>query len=250
MTTLPNQTELLELPAPSGWSAFLLKQQLPIEDADDLLRYRQAVTTLMERIPAFLEPHPEEVLLLFERLRPGKEINAMKGNARLWMPEFGVGIWLDREPPTTWTAEEFLDAAPGTLRTVIERVVRVQREPVAQASAWRLLLGSGALLRVSAETAGDFVTGATGMLQPTISDSSLTSFPFYVPLLGAESLINMSPAYDQPLGEHLPAVSAYVRESVEDGGMLFVVRQTPEAIWKNLLHAPLDMNVVRITLDE
>ncbi len=236
-----------EVAAPPGWSALLFKQQLPVEDEEDLLAYREAVADLMARLPAFAEVHPEEVLLLFERLRPGKEVQSLQSNARGWLPEFGVGIWLDQKPPTTWTEDEFADAAPGTLRPVIERVVRIQRDPTAQLSAWRTLLGSGALIRVSCSTSDAFVKGATDLLQSSISDISLTSFPFYVPLLRPATLHTPASSYDLPLADQLPGADAYVRESVEDGGLFMLVRQPPKMFWKHVLRTPLDMEVAHIT---
>ena len=120
---------LQEVSAPQGWTAALLQQQLPIDDDEQLLAYRDAVAKLMERLTPFSEVHAEEVFLQFGRCRPDREIKLLQANARLWMPEFGVGIWLHGDPPHTWTRDEFEEAEPGTLRPVIERVVRVQRDP-------------------------------------------------------------------------------------------------------------------------
>ena len=90
--------------------------------------------------------------------------------------------------------------------------------------------------------------GATEVLHPTISDPSLTSFPYYVPLLEAGRLFEPSTAYDLPLADQLPAVDAYVRESVEDGGLFLLVRQRPEVFWQHLLRTPLEFTVARSTL--
>ncbi len=232
MTPAGTESFLLqELAAPPGWTAALLLQPLPVDDDLQRMAYRDAVGGLLAALPPFAEPHPEDVFLLFNRLRPQVEIKLLQSHARGWMPQFGVGIWLHSEPPQTWTRDEFEAAEPGTLRPVIERVVRVQADPGAQRSAWQMLLGSGSLIRVSSQTAEKFVQGTTDFLLPTIADPSLTSFPFYIPLLRGDQLRNASAAYDVPPDDQLPGVEAYVRESVEDGGLLLLLRQAGDKFW-------------------
>ena len=239
---------LHELRAPPGWTAGVLQMPLPLPEADRPA-YRDAVSGLLRRIPAFAAPHPEELFLLFERCRPAIEIPILQENARLWMPQLGLGVWLDRDPPTTWTAEEFTTAAPGTLRPVVDRVVRIGRRPEAQRSAWQHLLGSGALIRTSHTAPERFLPEATAVLQPRISDRSLTSFPFYVPLVTAAALQAPSPAFRAPLADLLPQTDAYLRESVEDGGLLMAVRQPPAAFWPTLLKPPYPFEVLRLAVE-
>ena len=241
---------LRELKAPAGWTAAVLEAPLPLAD-DERGPYQQAVQDLVARIPAFVEPYPEELFLIFEYCRPAVEIPLLQDNARWRQPQFGLGIWLDSEPPTTWTAEEFTTAAPGTLRPVVDRVVRLSRDPEAQRDAWQTLLGSGALLRVSTTAPDRFVREATDYLQPTIADRSLTSFPFYVPLLTEASLLHPSLAYRAPLADLLPQTRAYLRESVTDGGFLLAVQQPPAVFWKALLQrTPSTFQVARNTIIE
>ncbi len=235
---------LQEVPAPAGWTALLLRQALPVEDEADRELYLEAVAAVLGRLPVPQLVPAEEVLLLFERLRPAVEVPVFQNEARRWMPEFGMGVWLHGEAPATWTADEFLDAEPGTLRPVIDRVIRVARTPEAQRGAWDALLGSGALLRTLSADAR-FLPGATAVLKPTIADRSLTGFPFYLPLLRAGELDRARPVYDEPLEEYLPGVYAYLRESVEDGGMLLLIHQPPDAFWKKFGTASITGVTVR-----
>ncbi|MGI4756635.1 MAG: hypothetical protein ACRYGF_07285 [Janthinobacterium lividum] len=237
MSLIPGTPALHEVAAPAGWTALLLQQDLPVDSEAQRSRYAEAVAAVLQRLPVPQLVPAEEVLLLFERLRPAVEIPVFQNEARQWMPEFGMGVWLHGEAPTTWTTDEFLDA-PTTLRPVIERVVRVARNPQAQRGAWDRLLGSGALLRTLAADP-TFLSGATEVLKPTIADRSLTSFPFYLPLLRAGELQRASPVYDEPLEEYLPGVYAYLRESVEDGGLLLLLRQPPDTFWKKFGASPL-----------
>lgn len=225
---------LEELAAPPGWTAALLRQTLPVDDDVARLAYREAVEHLLSVLPPFAEVRSEEVFLLFGAMRPEVEIKLLQQHARGWMPQFGMGVWMHQMPPETWTREEFEAAEPGTLRPVVERVLRVQPDPGAQRSAWQMLLGSGALLRISAGAPKVFVQDSTELLQPTIADVSLTSFPFYVPLLRADQLLTPAPVYDLPMADQLPSVDAYLRESVDDGGLLVLLRQAPDTFWAGI----------------
>ncbi len=239
---------LHEIAAPAGWTALLLRQALPVAGAEERDRYAGAVDAVLGRLPMPQLVPSEEVLLLFERLRPDVEIPVFQNEARRWMPEFGMGVPLHGEAPATWSTDEFLDSEPGKLRPVIDRVVRLARTPEAQRGAWDTLLGSGALVRTMAADTR-FLTAATAVLKPTIADRSLTGFPFYVPLLRAEELDRARPVYDEPLEEYLPGVYAYLRESVEDGGMLLLLHQPPESFWKKFGASPVPgVDVRRRTL--
>ena len=224
---------LREIPAQTGWTAAVLEATYPVA-AEAVQAYAAMVGELLQRLPAFRVPRPGELFLQFDRCRPEEEVLVLRENARSWQPEIGLGVWLDREPPTTWSEEEFIAAAPGTLRPLMYRLFRLQRDPAVQASAWRRLLGSGVLVRVATVEPDVFLAGATDFLQPKIADTSLTGFPFYAPLLTAEALSRPDPMFDAGFDVSLPGVEAYLRESEEDGGLLIVSRQSSTAFWQSL----------------
>ena len=224
---------LRELAAPAGWTAALLEVELPLASKESE-SYAAAIAELRAELEAIVERPQRELFLLFERCRPAIEVPIIQRNARWWMPEFGMGVWLDQEAPSTWSAEEFTTAAPGTLRPVIDRVLRLSRDSKAQEHAWRMLAGSGTLISVVTTTPDRFVRDATASIRPRITDPSLTSFPFYLPLLTAEALKTPSAFWNAPLEDVLPEVQVYFRESVEEGGLLIAIRHDPVTFWNGL----------------
>lgn len=227
---------LRELDAPAGWTALLLEQHLPAT-GEELPAYRKAVGDLLADLPGTNTASPEEVLLLFECCRPDMEAVTLRENARTWMPEFGVGIWIDQPPPMKWTRDEFKEAAPGTLRPVVERVLRIRKSPVMQKAAWNRLLGSGAAIWLKEAGVDDILEQAAEELRPTIRDISLTSFPFYLPLLRASTLTKPSSASAGQWERIMPGVDLYLRESVEDCGLLVALRQAPQTFrnqWRGM----------------
>ena len=238
---------LREIACQSGWTAAVLETPFAPEDGPHS-DYPAVVEWLLTNLAPFDRTLSREVMLQFDRCRPDVEIPLLRANARTWQPEIGLGVWPDQAPPTTWTKEEFLAAAPGTLRPVMYRVFRVQMEdPAAQESAWQTLLGSGVLLRVATTKAEAFLPATTTFLQPKIDDVSLESFPFYVPLLTEAALSHPHPVFAAELDSMLPYAGAYMRESQEDGGLLLLSRQQPEEFWNVLSRCQLPIDPERIT---
>lgn len=227
-TSLKTPLILRELPCPLGWTAAVLETPLALEGGVHRA-YHQAVMALLARLTPFQHSTSGEVLLQFDRMRPEVEIPVMQRNARYWQPEIGLGVWPHEGLPTTWTKEEFLAAAPGELRPVMYRVLRVQPDAAVQDAAFTALLGSGCLLRVATAHPGRFIPGSTTFFEHRILDPSLTSFPFYVPLLTSQALVAPHMDLKAPLNEWLPDVEGYLRESSEDGGLLLLVHQ-PRAV--------------------
>jgi hypothetical protein len=224
---------LREVSAQQGWTAAVLETVYPVA-SERLQGYAAIVTELLLRLPAFRVPRPGELFLQFDRCKPDREVPILRENARNWQPEIGLGVWLDREPPTMWTPEEFVAAAPGTLRPLMHHLFRLQADPVVQATAWRRLLGSGVLLRVATAEADIFLKGATEFLHPRIAEPSLTGFPFYAPLLTATTFSQPGALYAAGVDVWLPGVEGYLRESEEDGGLLIVTRQSSAAFWQSV----------------
>ncbi len=245
--TPPQTTSFLleELVAPEGWAAAFLHALYPVPD-DDLRAYRKAAGDVVEHLFAPLAATTsEEVLLTFQFLRPRVEMEAMRTKTRLWLPEIGVGVWLDREPPTTWTAEEFENAEPGKMRPMVDRVVRIHRDRVAQSDAWLQTLGSGAATRWAYERGRDAMTATTELLESRMVDRSVLGFPFYVPLLTLESLRKRNPAYDEPWDDLLPGVQLVASESTGDGGLLLLGRDR-EAFHRLWNRPPTGIAVERV----
>jgi hypothetical protein len=121
--------------------------------------------------------------------------------AREWIPEVGLGVWPDREPPVAWTQEEFMSLLPGMKpRRLMHQVLRILQK-------------------------------ATALLLPPIKDPSFNCYPFYVPLLDEKGLTS---ATEEQLEAWFCGASVYIRESFEDKGILIASRQPLKAIMVKL----------------
>lgn len=140
-------------------------------------------------------------------------------HAREWIPEVGLGVWPDRDPPAAWTPEEFMNAGPlGKLRPLFYQVLRITTSPKARQQARDLMVKYGPALEIMTSDDSDtFLEKARSLLLPPISDPSYTCYPFYVPLLEVKSLTSASP---EQLAAWFCGASLYLRESFEDKGIL------------------------------
>jgi len=208
---------------PPPWDAILLPVcAFPIPKAEVSL-----VTAVVESIASeainSLHLSPEIFLQVEQSDDPGfRKLYA--GRAAKWMPELGLGIWPDREPPVCWKAEEFMKLRPGEkLRSLMHQVLWISgpREVKAEASA--AMLPFGPLLEIMTPDGGaTFLERATSLLLPPLTDRTFTCYPFYVPLLEFGSLAR---ATSEQVETWLCGASLYIRESFEDTGILIVSRE-------------------------
>jgi len=142
-------------------------------------------------------------------------------HARRWMPELGFGVWPARNPPSLWTREDFDKLEPGgQLRPLAELVFRITTDDAAKDHARSVMFGTGAVIEVQTRDDGaTFTQRGTQLLLPTIQDEAFKSYPFYFPLLDGAAIAAAS--YAQLQG-WLCGAGAYLRESIEDCGVLVV----------------------------
>jgi len=140
-------------------------------------------------------------------------------HAPRWIPEIGLGVWLDREPPKPWTKEEFMALQPGDkLRPLMYQVLRVTASPQAGEEAQDVLLAFGPILRAMFHGNGEsYLERTRDFLLPPISDPSFTCFPCYVPLLDLKGLASTD---SHKLTSWFCGASVYIRESFEDQAIL------------------------------
>ena len=143
---------------------------------------------------------------------------------REWIPEVGLGVWPDREPPTTWTVEEFKNLTPGEKpRSLMCQVLWVAASAKMKADAAVAILPFGPLLQIlTADDGQVFLEKTTSILLPAITDRTFACYPFYVPLLEVKSLVRATP---EQLRTWLCSASIYIRESFEDHGILIISHQ-------------------------
>jgi hypothetical protein len=149
------------------------------------------------------------------------------GSARLvertreWMPEMGLGVWPDRDPPTLWTHADFADLGPGErIRPLMYQVMPIAGAGPNKRMALGVMLGVGAALEIVMPDDGEaFFEQSKALLVPPIKERALLSFSIYIPLFERKSCESAAP---EQLDSWFCGASAYMRESVEDNGVLIV----------------------------
>lgn len=165
-----------------------------------------------------------ETFLQFNQFHFGDASTRFSDHACEWMPQLGLGVWPDREPPTLWTKEEFENLGAGARpRPLMHQVFRLSASQEVTKNACELMLGFGTIVQMMTTESGDSLLGKTrALLLPPIKEPVLSSFPFYVPLLNGKSLETAS---TEQLEAWFCGASAYIRESVEDRAILIASRE-------------------------
>jgi hypothetical protein len=159
-----------------------------------------------------------EVFLQLEQLH-GKECRkVVADNGRHWMPETGLGVWVDREPPQKWTKEELDNFVPGTkFRPLMFQVFRISSDSHRRKEARSAMLRFGSVLEILTPDGEQYLPKIKPAFLETITDQSYTCFPFYVPLIEAKTMEN---ATSDNLIRWFNGVTVYIRQSFEDKGIL------------------------------
>jgi hypothetical protein len=205
------------------WNAGILKvSALPIsarEEAD----FRAAAQILYERLETEHRDSVQEVFFQFHAFNPGHDVELLMKYGPNWMPDFGLGIWPEREPPRLWTKEEFEEMEVGSMRPMMYKACRITADDRSRRHAWDTMLGRGHLLLIGVSDPVEFFKAERRVFQPSIQERLLASFPFYVPFLTASVLVS-SPTIQ--LDAWLPFVRYYLRESAEDQGLLVISQKS------------------------
>lgn len=209
---------LQQLALAEPWQGALLHLSCFPTPEEELLPVRDFLRRLVGKLRGAASL---ETFIQFRSLHLADGSSRVSSNGRAWMPAMGLGVWPDREPPTRWTMEELRDLMPGDkVRPLMNIVLRVTTSLEAREQARNAMLGMGTILQlVTLSENGDFLSAARALLKPSIKDPSYTSFPFYVPLLEAKSVLH---AQASQLDAWLCGANAYIRESPEDSGILIV----------------------------
>jgi hypothetical protein len=208
------------LSLPAGWhGAILPVSEFPLPERKRE-EYRSACDLLTERLREDFPEAERQVYLQFHRLLPGEDVERLQENARLWMPEVGLGVWPDREPPRLWTKEDLEEAEePAKIRPLMFKVLKVQEDPRAGTHAWEAMAGRGCRMLIGCTEPEQFLKHTAELFVPRMQQSVFRSFPFYVPLLESASCAG---AGEAEMATWLRFCSYYVRESVEDEGLLAI----------------------------
>jgi hypothetical protein len=213
-----SQAILKVLPSASPWQTFLLPVSgFPVPKPES-----EAACGVVARLSAAAAKRwklSPEVFMQLEQLR-GKECRYIfADHGKKWLPEVGLGVWPDREPPGIWTKEELESSAPGgKLRPLMFQVFRITSGGDARREARDTLFSFGPVLEIlTAENSDAFLASAKAVYLRFIKDRSYRCYPYYVPLLEGKTMEKASP---QELKEWCTGVSVYIRQSFEDRGIL------------------------------
>jgi hypothetical protein len=159
-----------------------------------------------------------EVFMQLEQLDTEGCRETFGDNARDWLPQTGLGVWVDRDPPQKWTEAELANIVPGDkLRPIMYQVFRVSTELKTRVDAASLMLRFGPVIEILTPLGEAYLPESSPIFKEGIVDRSFTCFPYYVALMEAKTLTNASPEH---LKRWFQGMSVYVRQSFEDKGIL------------------------------
>lgn len=163
------------------------------------------------------EGFAEHLFVQLAQLHRGDAAARFSAQAPAWKPKMGFGVFPNRKPPSGWTREDFTELGPDERpRTLMNQVFEIAK-PEARAEAWESLFGLGTIAAVfTRDDSKTLLKKTTEVLLPPIVDAAFRSFPYYFPLLDAASFGGDGPTIDS----WLCGGAVYVRESVEDSGVL------------------------------
>ena len=172
-----------------------------------------------------------EVFIQLEQLYGPAARPTFSSHGREWMPETGLGVWVDRDPPKKWTLEEVQLLAPGDkLRAIMFQVFRVSNPQPARNAARSTMLRHGSILEILT-TESAYLAKASPIFKDGIVDRSFTCFPFYVGLMEGKTIQN---ATMEQMHRWFQGMTMYIRQSAEDKGILIVSARPLEALFTEL----------------
>jgi hypothetical protein len=140
-----------------------------------------------------------------------------------------MGVWPDREPPRSMTKRDFTHRLPGQKFPTLSHDVRriLTKDEDARLDVEQQMAGSGSLLEIVASEgwAEREARQISTWLKGKIDDDVYRSYPLYVPLLDAETLIRLSKSERDAC---LAGIDLYLREDVEDESIFLVARTSFE----------------------
>lgn len=212
------QLILKALRAPSPWQAFVLPVSgFPLPEPE-CSRLAQLLGKIGEAAVKRWNLFPE-VFLEIEQMKGLECRYHFADHGREWLPEVGLGVWPDRDPPALFTREEFENWIPGSrMREILCEVFRISASSAQRNKARDAMLRFGPVVEIlTPNTTAEFLGKTKPVYLAFIESRAHRCFPYYIPLLEGKTVENMTA--DQ-LSHWCPGVSVYVRESVQDHGIL------------------------------
>ncbi len=225
------ELKIEKIAAPEPYDVYVLPVSAFPADPQDETLLRRFLDVFCATAMRLFRLSPE-VFLQLEQLR-GKECRAiLAGNGKKWMPQMGLGVWVDRPAPEKWTQQELDDIVPGgKLRPLMFNVFRISAPLPVRAAARRQMLKYGSVVEVLTPLGDGYLPKIAPAIRAGIVDPTYNCFPFYVPLIEAKNMLRES---TDELDRWFDGVGVYVRESFEDNGVLIAAPGSLQRVFEDL----------------
>jgi hypothetical protein len=226
------QISLRSLAGVEGWNLFLLAYpgELPLTEQDRARLRRWAAAVLPQVMREFPGFHPF-ALAQYNQLNRGGAGRILGDHFGAWGVDAGLGYWPEREPPTFWTREEFLNLDIGEMpRPLMHQVFGINKGLPAIQEAFDLLLGLGPMVFTLSEDSPQKVKErATAQFKPLIQEPALRMFAWNYPLLCAATF---EEKHAQRLNEWTCGIHFFLRESPEEKGIFIASKRPLDRVWR------------------
>jgi hypothetical protein len=219
---------LRSLHAPTPWEAYVLPVSgfpLPEPECSQISAF---IARLSERASKGWHLF-SEVFMELEQMKGLDCRYRFADLARDWLPEVGLGVWPDREPPSLWTREEFEALSPGGK---LCEVFRISSPAPRRQQAREVMFTFGCVTEMlTPDTSETLLEKMKPVYLNFIKARSHRCFPYYVPLLEGKTIQSMS---SEQLSAWCPGVSVYIRQSYQDKGVLFASELSLKEVFEDL----------------
>ena len=195
--------------------------------AESLAAYSAALSMLLKSFEPSLSAWKRDAFIqIAETGRAGSQAIRELGSL---LDDFGLGIHPEAEPPRTWNRGDFeritLNDQMPPLFLEIMRADGLRREAVEAVRA--RFFGSGSYVETYTAPAYDFYVEATALFKPHITNRTARMFPYHAPILRRRAV---EPAASEVLEQWMCGAELYVREAVEEDGVLLLYKDKTEKI--------------------
>ena len=173
-----------------------------------------------------------EVFMQLEQLDAEGCRESFSANARAWLPQAGLGVWVDREPPQKWTPAELANLVPGDkLRPIMFQVFRVSEDQRQRIDARCIMLQFGPVMEILTPQEEGYPESSSPIFKEGIVDPSFTCFPYYAGLMEAKTIATAT--IDQ-LDRWFDGMTVYIRQSFEDKGILIASAENLGPVFESI----------------
>lgn len=215
---------LRPLPLSGKVQGLVLSQRF---SADNNAAYSAALLCLLTLIePALSSLKCEAFVQVTETGRFGSAAIRELGAS---MDDYGLGIYPEMEPPRTWNRSDFERMTLNDkMPPLFFEIMRASSARIGAIAAVReKFLGTGSYSEAYCPPTVDFYGRATALFKPQIKNRTARMFPYHAPILRRRAV---EVASSTDLEWWMCGSQLYVRETLEEDGVLLLYRKETEAI--------------------